>query len=999
MGSLCLEGTVCKPDGPGRELSDQSRWSCERFAMAFFGPDGTLEDRMVCLCAEPGSGRREILTHVLSIVSRLGVQVFRRNFEGSTPDAASRYLARKAREVEKLGTYAVVAFDSLPASDEVWAERQARALRRMSDSGAAVLMSLAPEARQLLDWLPDCRELTSEMLFSSDLSVSGGEIWHELFGYTRAIPRLVKSVALRGDSATKEGTGGLVLLPSYFDALGEVTGLSVRGGLTDEERRLRLGMLLLGSGSREDLAEVAGKASGEVLADIRRYAPLFGISDDLEWFSTLSGTVPNAYAACLRHLLPACALFPDVARQALGILVRRGEYSRVAVLARAPECDEACRSILERAAQFVDIGEVELVRHALSVDGEQDAPRIARLRLVVSAVTDRSPRLGAMEARRLSSETAMDELLIIDSRRVLRGLSLLTPHGASPDTELGRALALHVGALSLMLHGAFTSALGMVTGSFDEDSQDRLSGALLALDHDASYLLAGGVQNGVSERVARAVELLESRVYPGLWGSAALYRMVRMLMTGAADEKCDPAAMAARAERSEDAVVRVVALLVGSLQDIDGNAFARARVRASLAAELAERLGASYLLRVADLLGVVSRHLAGETVEPRISDAAGDDLEVVTSLVLEALAKDARAFLVSPLPDRVPWDALWLLRALCSSAHELAGLMMERMPASWRRVVAASGATERDEGERGAGEREVPPWMGRESGRTTDKERPVRIKLLGGFSMSVSGVHIPDWKLERRNVKPMIEYLILLGGSARRYQLVEQLWPGCDYAVGFSRVYQTTSTIRALVAEADEEVALVSANRTGGEISIDAGIVRCDVDEFRRCARVAVDSSDDIEALEAARSAERLYEGDLYLPSIDATGRVAAIRAELRTLYADAMVEGSAAALRLGYARTSARMAGNALIANDMREDAVITLVRALKACGRDVEADKQRRAYEARMRRANSRRGGSSGGKVEQEPRRGRGAARRRALGDEVPLGCGFGDTVPSAV
>ena len=89
MGSLCLEGTVCKPDGPGREFSDQSRWSCERFAMAFFGPDGTLEDRMVCLCAEPGSGRREILTHVLSIVSRLGVQVFRRNFEGSTPDAAS----------------------------------------------------------------------------------------------------------------------------------------------------------------------------------------------------------------------------------------------------------------------------------------------------------------------------------------------------------------------------------------------------------------------------------------------------------------------------------------------------------------------------------------------------------------------------------------------------------------------------------------------------------------------------------------------------------------------------------------------------------------------------------------------------------------------------------------------------------------------------------------------------------------------------------------------
>lgn len=196
----------------------------------------------------------------------------------------------------------------------------------------------------------------------------------------------------------------------------------------------------------------------------------------------------------------------------------------------------------------------------------------------------------------------------------------------------------------------------------------------------------------------------------------------------------------------------------------------------------------------------------------------------------------------------------------------------------------------------------------------------------------------------------MLEYLVLRGGGVKRFQVVEQIWPDCDYVQGFNRAYQTTSALRSLIGDAgDDRLNLIVANRMSGEIAVDMSIVDCDVTEFREMAREAVDSEDAVRSLECARAAERLYGGDLYVPPSDATGFIEATRMELRGLYADAMVEGSAAALALGHDRTAVRLAENAVTTDNMREDAVTALVRALKACGRDAEASRQRRAFEDR--------------------------------------------------
>ena len=219
------------------------------------------------------------------------------------------------------------------------------------------------------------------------------------------------------------------------------------------------------------------------------------------------------------------------------------------------------------------------------------------------------------------------------------------------------------------------------------------------------------------------------------------------------------------------------------------------------------------------------------------------------------------------------------------------------------------------------------------------------------------GTRIPDWKLERRNAKAVLEFLVLQhGGSTKRFKLVEQVWPGSDYVTGYNKAYQATSLLRAAIAEIEPDLDPFVTTRSSSEISLDMGMVQCDVDAFRILAKEASDAVDSARALAMARRAERIYGGDLYMPALDSLGFIASMRRELKGLYADAMVAGADAALRQGQERTAARLASNALSADDLREDAVVILVQALAATGRDVEAERRFRSYRNRLKRAGGR-------------------------------------------
>lgn len=924
----------------------------QRVIRTLFGAAGGCEARIVALCAEPGMGRSEILTAAVSEAAARHMRVVRRSFACVSPETASRALARLARKTSPEESPLLVCLDEIPPSDELHVDRQARALRRLWLSGVSVVFSVLPEAHQLLEKIPECIEIPAScLLVHSFAEAEGHKPGRVVSRLSRGIFRLSRVLGEDEGSAPVAAFSA----PEYYDALGELMAQSLRPTLSDEERRLRLAILLLGKGSRDDLFAVLGEAPDELLDVIRMSAPLFGVSRDLLRFNSLSAVARGALAACLRNLTPTCTLFPEVPASCLKVLSERGDFDRAATIASLPECASALSAVAGHGVEFLDAGEVALVLRATELGARPQSAETRRLGVVASVLSSSAPTVAASgDGMDFPSEDVL--ALFMDARRLLRGDLPLSRPGFKARDEIGSRLATHVGASLLMRRGAFSTALTMLVGTADEVEGDSVSGALLCVDRELARVMAGGRVRDVAETTRRAEELLRRRSLKGLGGYVTALRLVRALLSDdrGAPEELD--GLAARHERASDSLVQVIALICGAVADLRGDAPIRARIRASLAETLASGVDLDYLKRVATCLERVALARSGEPVEP-VSEAGEDDLDRVCTFVWQTMASEDDPLSPTPASGPIPWDALWLLRVLCTGMGSFSVALIEAMPPNWRRAAAANGALQplRQRG------RQAVAQVGPEGSGV--KGRPVEIRLLGGFALLVHGVLVSDWKLERRNAKSMLEYLVLRGGSAKRYQLFDQIWPDSDYSMGISRAYQATSVLRGAIAEIDPELCLVTANRMSGEVVVDMGILSCDVNAFREAAREAVDGDDDARKLECARRAERLYAGDLYVPTVDSTGFITGLCSALRDLYADAMVEGSAAALRLGRERVAVRLAENATMANELREDANEALVRALRACGRPEEARRRLSSFEARAHRgARASRRGSAG-------------------------------------
>lgn len=124
----------------------------------------------------------------------------------------------------------------------------------------------------------------------------------------------------------------------------------------------------------------------------------------------------------------------------------------------------------------------------------------------------------------------------------------------------------------------------------------------------------------------------------------------------------------------------------------------------------------------------------------------------------------------------------------------------------------------------------------------------------------------------------------------------------------------------------------------------------CDVDEFEAQAKLALERRDPATTIRAARRAEELYGGDLCRPTVDASGLISARRVELRSLYVDALVAGADAALQTGRDGLAVSFGREAVCADDMREDAFMAYMRALKASGRGAEASAEYEKYARRV-------------------------------------------------
>lgn len=916
--------------------------------------------RMLALCSEPGMGRRDVITATLSRASNEGARVLRRDFRGVSSEATAAQLVRMARNVSRMGAGVVVGLDELPASDESCVRREARALHRMWESGASIVFSLSPEARQLLEALPGCVVVGAyDLLVRAIASASRSDPLYEIRMLTRGIPSLVRGLRVIDTSGTAE----LVVPSSYYDALSRLVSSSLRITLTEEDLRVRLAMLLLGHGTARDLERVLGSADGELLASLRGDAPLFGVSERLDSFACLRSDTTTILTSCFPILSSSCALFSDVGVACAELLIHRGDYERAAILIGIVPDQSVLDLVIARGSGFIEAGEIALVSDAVEKRASLDDERSRALSRAVANLGSRLKPLSPAQGDAAFCAPIVDEegraiALFSEARQVLRGGLTTCSSFGEANGALGRRLIQHREACELMVRGHFSAALDLLAAHQCPKSQKGVSAALLSCDLAMTRLLLLDGPVSTEETLAQVRETFHAAGLLGLEGYPDCLEVMSSLLSANGEGAAEADALAVRAERGGDILVRVLALVAGSVFDVRRGAYSRAHVRATLAQVIARSSHLDYLGRIAGLFDLVARFSLGERdSSERVEKTRNDDLGVVCALVGEVIDSGGDATSACEIgTSDVPRDALWLLLVLTEGMGDLSDLLREQIPPSWARALLRAGSVRRGPScaEAGSSPVLVPahPVPGAEG-----RAAPLEIRLLGGFEMRVRGSQVPDWRLDRRNAKSMIAFLALQrGGTARRHRIVEQVWPESDYTSGFNKVYQATSAVRAAVSELDEGLDPFVMSRSSKAVTLNMSLVSCDIDEFRACAREASDGEGDAHVVAMARRAERLYEGDLYVPLVDATGVLAAARLELRSLYIDGMVAGADAALRLGQKRTSARLATNAFLADDMREDALIALVQALRASGRNAEADQHYRSYAHRLAQASSR-------------------------------------------
>ena len=904
--------------------------------------------RMLALCSEPGCGSREVVAEFLRRSSSSGARSVRHDLAHLDPEVATKFIVRTARSLTKRHEELVVAFENIPASDESCTLRQARAFQRIRDAGITVCLSLEPEASQLLELIPECRVLTSANLLIKDVVRCRDEqVGLEVKRRTLGMFDLVRALAAASTEDLLEGR----LPSSYQTELIRIMVRSLRLTLSDEDLRIRLCMLLLGSGSVSEVEKAIGPVSDELLERMRVYAPQFGLDASLQSFSSLMSDIVEIGPAALRVLSSACELFPNVVSGAIRVLLERDSFDRVTCLAGLPGVSGAADHIVRFGPSLLDTGGSALVVDALESYPRADA-QSGVLSAAVSAFRGELPD-DAPNLRLLAGGAAQREaLLFVRARAILRaGQSESAFRDDGEWSDLGRRLLVHCEVWRHLVRGELGPAMRLLVANPCDERVSTVSEALLTLDLEIARLLLCDGQGDDPGRLERAERLLRSDASRGFAGYAECAAALRAMLrpgTGEADaEGC-----VLRAERSSDALTRVVALISGCVLDLRSGSYVRASVRSMLASALAGSAGLTYLSRVSSLLGGVARFLAGDLSGPERRGTCRDDLGAVQRFVdCVAIEGLGPTVVEDELGERVPRDAMWLICVLCEGMGAFSELVERALPHSWATALSAARLSAARSGRRPAATAGDARGASREAGGEPADGAPIRVSLLGGFRISVRGTQIVDGRIGHRSAKAMLTYLMLQhNATALRSQVVDQLWPECDYVMGANRVYQATSALRAAIADLDPDLDPFILGRSTRSIAVDTSIMSCDVEEFCSCAKEAADGADDGEVLEKARRVEKIYAGDLYVPSADCTGLVALKREEFKMLYADAMVSGADAALRLKRVRTAARLAANALSVDDMREDAVIALVSALRASGRDAEADRRYKRYARRL-------------------------------------------------
>ena len=927
-------------------------------------------------------GKSYIATQIAQMAEEQDIRVWQYDYAAYGREDCCGRLVRHARDIaRKISSgkdvqQGVVILDGVAPGDEGEVLREAKALRSLAHAGATIVICLRPEAEQLTEALPEARVLRAD-----DLLFRTQDESNVVFGLTHGIPALVDAYRSDRLAQTVGGPRRERVGARFASALELLLAESLREGLCDEEYRLRLAMIALGTGTLDEIVALCGRCDYEQAMWLQRNVPLFGIDagertfecaaiDDLELFSSVSVSLQMALAR-----------EPELSVRVCSTLCARGDVRRSALLCKLCVSEFDISALGCRwGVSYLQAGELNLVASALSSASrlnvcEGNRAVLSDVALTCLRGTARDVEVAKERLHALCDGTAHEARLhaqvdvMVAERDLCRNPQLL----AVRDLELARATGEagaaamtsdvsgieHIRVLNMMFEGSFAAAYGELSNKVLLRRVDTLSEALLGMDLHVAVVLCGGSLDGSERWLIDEADAFFMRMPHGrLWRYHAAASALAEVLMGGSEGMTTLEDAVAQAERSGDVLVQAALLTAAAVGDLRTRTYSRARVRAMHAAKLAHTAGASYLASAAEFVCALTMVMLGENGSLEsfcLCKGQPNDLRLLGSLAARAAGEVGHGVLFPDVPLGIPCprDALWALNTIAYDCGGLSEEVRRLMPASWlellklarmRQAVAEEVAPHDDATDPATkgggrvpsladgGQAELLPFVG--------EGQRVRVKVLGGFDVWVDGEIVPDHRFERRRARDLVELLAIAPSHRlRRYQVVRALWPDEDYYRGPRKLYEATGEVRKLMGSRELGISAVVADRAQGAVCFDRAIVSCDIDDFESEARqTLVEDRDDFWVLDHARRMCRLYANgpDAHIESLgdEAAGRLI----ELESLFVEGLVAAGEAALRLGKARLAVRYATDAHRLRDLREDAVILLVQALRVAGRGVE-------------------------------------------------------------
>ena len=917
-------------------------------------------NRPLALCAEPCMGKTMFLRELADYARSNGWTVYEISLSSLSAKEATQILTKKSTSIcnakKSKAVKRLVLIDDFPPSDEYFVARQVKSIARLRMAGCLVAISLSPEARQLIDEVSSVYVLgKNELLtFMPGIDNSEQSILTNM-RLTRGIPTLVYSLPV-----TFCEHGDVDVPITYLTSLACVTSYMLRSSLGIEELRLRLGMMLLGVGSFDDLSRICGQVDLEYLAKIEQDAPFFGVHVETRRFSCLHATRFDVLNFNKQELVALASKHEKLVLKTIALLIDREDFSKAAFVSSLVREEIIWEIVLSHATEFADAGYIELVDNALTATHSDctldNSSKKAAKGMVDSLSTAKGPMNTKDADRAFKNLTSFNGFLKQTAYMTLLKLILQKPlTSLKEDLELGpleKKIALHKRAIDLALQGNFKYALQLLLLEQQYEKAASITSSIQAVDVELLYALLGVYQKEFDARTSGSLSFLQEGEAGGLKGSVGLLKCVRYLFekSSSVGDLYDTEQLISQAELQGNRMIQVPALLIGALLSLRSRAYPKAQLQARRAVLLSREWDSLYVVQVGKIIEDIAGFFLGvKPTEKSLEAITHPSLKAACRTIYKALFKSVNGHApvwLDAVEYGVPENAMWLVRAFLSDDSEFQQCLEREMPEEWLHYLRSN-----------EGKRDITKWRVSRQGvedswaedsalkslhveKVNNAHSGVYLALLGRFSLSVQGEEIAGRKIAYRSAKALLVYLALAHNHMSfRSQIAQQIWPEADQAHWQERLYQATRVIRKEVQEIQTDCEPLEASRIEKTLGFNPQQVTVDIDIFTRLAKNVASSNSDEDIVHLAKQAEELYQGDLYLPEDECFRFADPIRVALRDQYIDTMVTASVAALRITHYTLAVHFAELAYLVDDMREDTLMALIQALRKCGRAQDA------------------------------------------------------------